>query len=306
MRLRSEVALSVALYVAALLFSILSNVWLNAWGRQLSLISTFFHLHPISAEADASSPSPSPPPPSPPSRVASLNPFDLAALESSIAAAVAHGGGGANGDALLSMCDSRVNTAPVFDLGLHFFPHLGWRWLPDAFVFTMLPALLIAVFWPEPASAPLRFSLPPPSQAVAGVRSAEQGDGATPRDEPVRDSAAAALRPSPVRAYWPSTLVRLCCVLQCHALILLMRSSTTLATVHRASPVCHSQSLEFAANPGFVLNTSATDQPHRRTAALTCATFALCSSAAHLFTDRGVFCGVRVRCGGCASAAASI
>ena len=40
---------------------------------------------------------------------------------------------------------------------------------------------------------------------------------------------------------------------------ILFSMSTTLATVHRASPVCHSQSLQFSANPGFVLNTGCFD-----------------------------------------------
>ena len=46
----------------------------------------------------------------------------------------------------------------------------------------------------------------------------------------------------------PSSLCWLC-----------VRTSTTLATVHRASPVCHSQSLEFSASPGFVLNVGCFD-----------------------------------------------
>jgi hypothetical protein len=54
--------------------------------------------------------------------------------------------------------------------------------------------------------------------------------------------------------------------------------STTLATVHRASPVCHSQSLEFSANPGFVLNTGCYDLMYSGHSAfcVVCAFFVCC------------------------------
>ena len=247
MQVRLELLLSVALYIAALLLAALSNVWLNAWGRQLSLISTYFHLHPISAEGDSVSPSSSSCP-SGPALHSVLNPFDLAGLERSIAAAVtadsSSSDGAAAGDALLSTCDSTVNAAPVFDLGLHLFPHLGHRWLPDAFVFVMLPLLVLAVFWPytHPLSARARAASPALPAFPLDARKDSESRYPLPAAPTNGEHGHSLTSPAAasVQAYWPPTMLRLCCVLQSHAIILLMRSPSSAAAqrAHSAAGRC--------------------------------------------------------------------
>ena len=188
MRVQVELAVTIAVYLLALLVSSLSNVWLSAWGRRLSLLHTAFRHGNLTANTAASTCS------------SLLLPFDLSALEAA----------GCSAPALTA-------ASPVFDLGLHFLPHVHARWLPDAFVFLFIPLLCIAVF------------LPPPSTASRS-------------------------------SHWRRCLHRLCCVLQAHAAILFMRASTTLATTHRASPVCHALSLHHSDdNPGFLLNTGCWD-----------------------------------------------
>ena len=201
---KAEVLLSVLVYAVSLSVASLSNVWLSVWGRRLSVLNSYFRSHqPLLGDDEDS---------------VRIDPFDLAALEASLsAAASATAAQSTDAATEADVCGYRaVNPSPVFDLGLHFLPHLHYRWLPDAFVFLLLPLLLAAVFVPT-ATPPRR------------------------------------------RYHWPPVLARLCCVLQSHSVVLLMRSSTTLATVHRASPVCHALSLESAANPGFVLNTGCFD-----------------------------------------------
>ncbi len=203
-RAEAEVAVTVLVYVVALALTGLSNVWLSVWGRRLSVLNTYFRSHQPLVAGDEGG-------------LLRVDPFDLAALEASMSAAAAATGSSQ------ATCDYGVTSSPVFDLGLHFLPHLHVRWLPDAFVFLLLPLLIAAVFVP----------------ATAVTRARRQGAASS--------------------EYWQPTLSRLCCVLQSHSVILLMRASTTLTTVHRASPVCHALSLESAANPGFVLNTGCFD-----------------------------------------------
>ena len=202
---RAELLVTVLVYAVSLLIASLSNVWLSVWGRRLFVLNSYFRSHqPLLADDENS---------------VRIDPFDLAALEASMsAAASATSAGSSDVRGAVDMCDnSPIGPSPVFDLGLHFLPHFHYRWLPDVFVFVLLPILLAAVF--VPAAARYRRS----------------------------------------GRYWPPVLVRLCCALQSHTVVLLMRSSTTLATVHRASPVCHALSLESSSNPGFVLNTGCFD-----------------------------------------------
>ena len=202
---RAEVLLSVIVYAVSLLVASLSNLWLSVWGRRLAVLNTYFRSHQPLFASDEDS--------------VRIDPFDLAALEASMSAAAAAVSGPTSGEqSAAATCEHGVTTSPVFDIGLHFLPHFHNRWLPDAFVFVMLPLLVAAVFLP-----------------TAAARFGHRG------------------------AYWPPVLARLCCVLQSHSVILMMRSSTTLATVHRASPVCHALSLESSTNPGFVLNTGCFD-----------------------------------------------
>ena len=206
MSTRSELLLTVLVYAASLALASLGNVWLSVWGRRLSVLNSYFRSHQPALLADDGD-------------SVRIDPFDLAALEASMAATAS--------------CSSTVSTSPVFDLGLHFLPHLHCRWLPDAFVFALLPLLVAAVFAPNTDSHD---------------RSRNTSNDSS--SQSARDSSG---------EYWAPVLARLCCVLQSHSVVLLMRSSTVLATVHRASPVCHALSLESWANPGFVLNNGCFD-----------------------------------------------
>ena len=201
---RAELLVTVLVYVVSLGLAALSNVWLSVWGRRLSVLNSYFRSHqPLRGDEDS----------------VRIDPFDLAALEAtlSLSASTSHA---ANAAQPTDLDRSTINPSPVFDLGLHFLPHIHCRWLPDAFVFLLLPLLLAALFLP----------------AAARYR-----------------------RRSDYNQYWPPVVARVCCFLQSHSLVLLMRSTTTLATVHRASPVCHALSLESSSNPGFVLNTGCFD-----------------------------------------------
>ena len=198
----AELLVTVLVYTVSLSLAGLSNVWLSVWGRRLSLLNSYFRSHQqLLADDDDS---------------VRIDPFDLAALEASMSAATP-----ATATATAAGDSDHISPSPVFDLGLHFLPHLHCRWLPDAFVFVFLALVVAAVFVP----------------AAARYRRID----------------------CHYQQYWPPVLRRLCCVLQSHSVVLLMRSSTTLATVHRASPVCHALSLESSVNPGFVLNTGCFD-----------------------------------------------
>ena len=211
---RAEVVVSVLVYGASLLLAGLSNVWLSVWGRRLSVLNSYFRSHqPLLDDDDRAS--------------VRIDPFDLAALEASMSSAAA-GRGEQQCDGSGVCGGGPISPSPMFDLGLHFLPHLHCRWLPDAFVFVLLPLLMAAVLAPTAARHRSR-----PGSATAGGGS---------------------------DTVWPaSAAIRLCCVLQSHSVMLLMRSTTTLATVHRASPVCHALSLESSSQPGFVLNNGCFD-----------------------------------------------